>query len=659
MCSAIIKAWSFPSFGLVCLLVITFLAFFPNPNGYCENENIISTLSIQPRLGRITHGEFAPEENRLFVNGLLSDVENEPVIRILREIGSNLHCIPPQFVSSDEKCNFVFKSLAPQSEARPGEFLLRVTPKLIYVQANDMDGRLNAVRLVEEILRKCDSLPCLEINDWPSFRYRGFHLDVSRGRIPNRTNFMALVDEVSRNRGNLLLIYMEHLFLKDDLDENTTCKSGLLSEEHLRWMDDYCAMQGVQLVPAIQTLGHLGKVLSEERFRHLGEVPLTKSWHEMNFSERMRGGTINPDLPESRALITTQLTRLMPLFRSEFVMLCCDEPFDLRSEAGPPLRKRGKRYSEYLQFLTETATELEKSAMVWGDVVAKDSTLESELPSDLWIVGWDYYRNPDKEVVSLLRNHSARSMLCTGALDWRRFLPDVQGVSANVLSSVRVANDLQIQGFLVASWGDYGGFPPPSTARYGLILGLSSAWNSHHTILSAMEERWRVEQLNVTTEIYETLRAQMESCRDIQSWQLFLSDFETPDLLVALSPNRAYKLQINAKLSQELLGKTLEPMHDDIFLMSQMNELLAIKYFLTLELAFSQGLNLSHRQRERYIQFAHRIRAIIPEYRKNWLRDSLPHGLADIERELNRVANEAEKLALNYNVDISRVRWLP
>ena len=126
---------------------------------------------------------------------------------------------------------------------------------------------------VETLLQLADAkgaLPACEIDDAPDFRDRGIMLDVSRGRVPRRATLEALVDLCARMRLNVLMLYVEHTFAFRRHPEIGEGASPLDAETILA-LDAYAADRGVELVPCLQSLGHMERILSLPRYRKLAE----------------------------------------------------------------------------------------------------------------------------------------------------------------------------------------------------------------------------------------------------------------------------------------------------------------------------------------------------------------------------------------------------
>lgn len=67
-------------------------------------------------------------------------------------------------------------------ESVSGSYNLEIYPEKIIISANNDEGLFYGVQTLNQIMVSCagSALPCLKIEDYPRFPYRGMHLDVSR-----------------------------------------------------------------------------------------------------------------------------------------------------------------------------------------------------------------------------------------------------------------------------------------------------------------------------------------------------------------------------------------------------------------------------------------------------------------------------------------------
>src|SRR5690606_38823117 len=162
--------------------------------------------------------------------------------------------------------------IALRREADAGEsYRLRVDPDLAELCAAGPAGLRYATETLVQLLDARGALPACVVDDAPDFPYRGVMLDVSRGKVPTEAQLRALVDLCARLKLNVLMLYVEHTFRSRRHPAIGADADGLEAET-LRALDAYAAERGVELVPNLQSLGHMEHVLKLPAYAELAET---------------------------------------------------------------------------------------------------------------------------------------------------------------------------------------------------------------------------------------------------------------------------------------------------------------------------------------------------------------------------------------------------
>ena len=139
-------------------------------------------------------------------------------------------------------------------------------------------------------------------------------LDVSRGKVPTLATLHALVDLCVRLKLNVLMLYVEHTF-RFRRHPEIGAGASPLDAASLRELDAHAAACFVDLIPSLQSLGHMERILSIPRYAPLAETE--RRW------------TLSPAEPGSYQLLADLYDEFLPNFRSAWFNANCDEPFDL------------------------------------------------------------------------------------------------------------------------------------------------------------------------------------------------------------------------------------------------------------------------------------------------------------------------------------------
>ncbi len=143
--------------------------------------------------------------------------------------------------------------------------------------------------------------------------------------MPTLDTLKGLVDFCVRVKLNVLMLYIEHTF---HFRRHPQIGAGAspLDAATLRELDTYAAARHVQLVPSLQSLGHMERVLSLPAYAHLAETD--------------RGWTLSPALPETYEFLGDLYDEFLPNFRSRLFNANCDETFGLGLGRAAAMREQ-------------------------------------------------------------------------------------------------------------------------------------------------------------------------------------------------------------------------------------------------------------------------------------------------------------------------------
>ncbi|KAI9472138.1 MAG: glycoside hydrolase superfamily [Benjaminiella poitrasii] len=240
---------------------------------------------------------------------------------------------------------------------------------------------------------------------------------------------------------------------------------GKFTIQELSLIDDYAFDLGIEVVPCIQTLGHMGQALQWQQYAHLRdnmEVLLPESEATYEFIEKMIQAISRP-------------------FRSKRIHIGMDEAHGVGEGRYRQLYGYNKDstqiFLEHLQRVNEICARHELEPMIWSDT-AKNNSLNGyydetnnpatqelvvdSLPQNVKLVFWDYYHTTSDIYLQKIQQH--RQMGCqdpwvaTSAWTWTRFwtaLPfSYEAVRASVIASKN--KEEGVRNTFITTWGDEG-----------------------------------------------------------------------------------------------------------------------------------------------------------------------------------------------------------
>jgi hypothetical protein len=353
-----------------------------------------------------------------------------------------------------------------QRDSERGDaYRLRVSRERIEALGSGRAGLRYAVETLGQLIDGRGRIPACAIEDAPRFERRGLLLDVSRGKVPTPETLHALVDWCVHLKLNVLMLYVEHTFRFRRHPEIGSGASRL-DAASLRELDAYAAARHVELIPCLQSLGHMERILELPRYAHLAETE--RRW------------TLAPTEPRSYELLRDLYEEYLPNFRSGLFHANCDEPFDLgrgRSSARAAELGPGGLYLEHVGRVRELAATLGKRTLIWADVVHDHPERIAEIPRDLVLLDWGYEANHDTERSAVFARHGFEFWVCPGTSSWNALFPRIENACRNIARWAEAGRRHGAHGLLVTDWGDFGHYNLLGNSWLGYAYAAQQAWS--------------------------------------------------------------------------------------------------------------------------------------------------------------------------------------
>ena len=356
-------------------------------------------------------------------------------------------------------------ALAPRLPTARDAYRLRVTTRGIEIAAPAVAGLRHGLQTLCQLANSKGEIPALHILDQPDFRDRGIMLDVSRGKVPTRQTLEDLVDHCSKLRINVLMLYVEHTFAFRQHPEIGEGSSPLDAETILA-LDAYAEDRGVELIPCLQSLGHMEQILSLERYSKLAESD--RNW------------SVSPSRPETYQLLGDLYDEFLPLFRSPRMNANCDEPFDLgrgQSAERAPEKSPGRLFADHVGELERLASRHGKQLMIWADFALKHPDHLDRIGSDVVLMDWWYETRFDFDRIAQLRDKGFEVWACPGTSSWNCLFPRIETASQNIALWASAGRRHGATGLLNTDWGDFGHYNALGVSLHGYAWGAQQAWS--------------------------------------------------------------------------------------------------------------------------------------------------------------------------------------
>ncbi len=476
---------------------------------------------------------------------------------------------------------------------------------------------------------------CCVIDDFPDFTTRGLLHDVTRGKVPTLDTLKNIADRLAALKINQLQLYIEHAFTFA-FDPDICGPNDGLTPDEIRELDVYCRERFIELVPAMATLGHMGRILSLPRYRHLAEIEATKPWVEMNWPERARGFTLDIANPESHALVERIWSEILDAFSSPIVNICGDEPWDLGKGKNCERFAAGGTGPHYIDHILRThalCAARGRRTQVWSDVVVKHPELFDKLPKDLTVLHWGYDDRADYEGTRKFTEAGLDTIVCPGTSGWKRIFNAMNLAERNIAAFAAAGRQHGATGLLNTDWGDHGHFNSLACSWHGIALGAALAWNANHPTGSDFDQRFAKTVLGIdNADLVPDLRQASAIATKCETWRIFWQSLDEvrddPTLPTIVDSEIAAESALKALHCLETLGADHQRDSAELSLACHFTLLFAGKSRLARNDLGKTGLGRSSRDQTPFL--ALRGNDPVADLAACWRARNKPSGLTEI-----------------------------
>lgn len=346
----------------------------------------------------------------------------------------------------------------------------------IVLQAAEDAGFFYGMQTVCQILADPVSIPLFEIKDAPSMEERSYMLDISRNKVPTMETVKALVKSLAAMRYNSIQLYMEHTYAFAAHERVWASYSPFTSEEIME-LDAFCVEHFVELVPNLNSFGHLNRWLKLDEYKSLAECDppfIHRSGAAMQ-------GVLHPG-KKSLDFVESLYREFLPNFTSRKLNIGCDETVELgKGKSAARCEKEGvtKVYLSFLKDLAAMANKFGFSVQFWGDIIMHNPELIGELPKGITALEWGYeYNHPFKEDTEKFAASKVPFLVCPGTSTWQTILGRTTNMVGNIANAVVNGCRNGAKGILMTDWGDCGHHQYYPISWPGIAYGGALAWNA-------------------------------------------------------------------------------------------------------------------------------------------------------------------------------------
>ena len=305
-----------------------------------------------------------------------------------------------------------------------------------------------------------------------AFKKFGVMIDCSRNAVMTVPAFKKMVEILSSLGYNTIRLYTEDTYEVDG-EPYFGYLRGRYTKDEIREMDAFARQHGVELIPCIQTLAHLGTIFRYVEYSKIRDVDdIVLVGNERTYT-----------------LIDNMFKTISQTFSTKNIHIGMDEAFMLGR--GQYLDKNGllpraEIIKKHLDKVLEIAAKYGFNCEIWGDMYMhaayggnytfdkdESESVKKLVPQNLKLCYWDYYHTEVSHYEDCIRKHRKLTdnvSFAGGIWTWVGFCPNNRySLEISKAAAVACVNE-SVDEVYFTMWGDNGGECSPFAVLPSLVF---------------------------------------------------------------------------------------------------------------------------------------------------------------------------------------------
>ncbi|MEC6746952.1 beta-N-acetylhexosaminidase [Marinilactibacillus sp. XAAS-LB27] len=346
--------------------------------------------------------------------------------------------------------------------------------KITYTTTNNFFRQLNKWIIAYHMGKDFDT------KEIAYFDKTGAMIDSSRNAVMNIKGIKEFLRKMAKMGLNQAMLYTEDTYEVEGLPYFGYLR-GKYSQEELKELDQYASALGIEMVPCIQTLGHLFQVLQYGTHRNIQDT-----------SDVLLVGE-----PDTYTFLEKIIEAATAPFQSNKIHIGMDEAFGVgtgRYKQLNGIKNTFEIMNEHVQKVVEITNKLALEPMMWSDMYFRTGSktgdyydLKSVVPKEIVehipevdMVFWDYYHEDPQAYKKLLSNHlemNKKVIFAGGVWTWNGISPNYGKSIETTKVALEACKELGVKEVFATMWGDDGGETPTMAALPGLQVFAHLSYN--------------------------------------------------------------------------------------------------------------------------------------------------------------------------------------
>lgn len=328
------------------------------------------------------------------------------------------------------------------------------------------------------------------------FTMLGIMLDCSRNAVMRPGQVKRWMRQLILLGYNMVMLYTEDTYELPG-EPYFGFQRGAYTAAELKDIDTYAAKLGIEVIPCIQTLGHLERIL-----RHGAYWPV-----------RDTGSVVLVGEQKTYDLIEKMVKFWRQICRTRRIHIGMDETHDLGRGRYMDLHgyKNGfELFNEHLNRVSGICRKHGLKPMIWSDMYFRlgsknqdyydtnaviPKTAVKKIPAEVQLVYWDYYHNNKEFYLDWIARHrkmGKEPLMGSGIWTWDRYWHDYRTTESTAGPCIEACRELGVKELFFTMWGDNGAYCDHDSAFAGMAWCAEKCYATGETNELALERRFEV-----------------------------------------------------------------------------------------------------------------------------------------------------------------------
>ncbi len=295
-----------------------------------------------------------------------------------------------------------------------------------------------------------------DLRETGRFTTNGIMIDCSRNAVLTVETLKKIVRQMALMGMNMLMLYTEDTYEVAE-EPYFGYMRGKYTKQEIIEIVDYATMFGVEVIPCIQTLGHLGALLKWSAYEDVRDT----------------GDILLVDDEKTYALIEKMIAACREMFRTTRIHIGMDEADALGR--GRYMNLHGteepfKMMCRHMARVNEICKKYDFSPMIWSDTffgcvggyhskMPLPANMKSHVPNNMSLVYWDYRTDDAAECERVIQNHlslTEHTMYACAAWKFRGFVPALSVSMERTKIALNACGKCGVKQVFTTAWADCG-----------------------------------------------------------------------------------------------------------------------------------------------------------------------------------------------------------